>query len=287
MLSLSLSLYLPLYFRTCDLPAVTVRRFWIHHVETCVDVITPNVWAQLCRTVGGRYSLFHSLFISLSIFVLSGASFNKHFQQDSTATLRKAANHSKSEAANISTPVPVPVPVPSLRSFVRLHLRSRSRSVPVPFTVLIPVPAPAPVPVSFPAPDSDSVLDPVRPFQSLESGYSLGAMPVYRHQALRTELSGARKRHPLSAEMMSHAERKCLLASTTLVGFLALLRLFSTLPNSVLVPLPVPILVPVHISVLTLVCLCVCVCVCVCVFIKLHITTQSGPVILVILCHSH
>ena len=31
---------------------------------------------------------------------------------------------------------------------------------------------------------------------------------------------------------------------------------------------------------------CVCVCVCVCVFIKLHITTQSGPVILVILCHS-
>ena len=27
--------------------------------------------------------------------------------------------------------------------------------------------------------------------------------------------------------------------------------------------------------------------VCVFVFIKLHITTQSGPVILVILCHSH
>ena len=33
--------------------------------------------------------------------------------------------------------------------------------------------------------------------------------------------------------------------------------------------------------------MCVCVCVCVCVFIKLHITAQSGPVILVILCHSH
>ena len=32
---------------------------------------------------------------------------------------------------------------------------------------------------------------------------------------------------------------------------------------------------------------CVCVCVCVCVFIKLHITAQSGPVILVILCRSH
>ena len=30
-----------------------------------------------------------------------------------------------------------------------------------------------------------------------------------------------------------------------------------------------------------------CVCVCVCVLIKLHITAQSGPVILVILCHSH
>ena len=30
-------------------------------------------------------------------------------------------------------------------------------------------------------------------------------------------------------------------------------------------------------------CVC-CVCACVCVFIKLHITTQSGPVILVILC---
>ena len=27
--------------------------------------------------------------------------------------------------------------------------------------------------------------------------------------------------------------------------------------------------------------------VCVCVFIKLHITAQSGPVIVVILCHSH
>ena len=34
-------------------------------------------------------------------------------------------------------------------------------------------------------------------------------------------------------------------------------------------------------------CVCVCVCVCACVFIKLHITAQSGPLILVILCHSH
>ena len=34
-------------------------------------------------------------------------------------------------------------------------------------------------------------------------------------------------------------------------------------------------------------CVCVCVCLCVSVFIKLHITAQSDPVILVILCHSH
>ena len=35
-------------------------------------------------------------------------------------------------------------------------------------------------------------------------------------------------------------------------------------------------------------CVRVCIyCVCVCVFIKLHITAQSGPVILVILCHSY
>ena len=35
------------------------------------------------------------------------------------------------------------------------------------------------------------------------------------------------------------------------------------------------------------VCMYVCMYVCMSVFIKLHITTQSGPVILVILCHSH
>ena len=36
----------------------------------------------------------------------------------------------------------------------------------------------------------------------------------------------------------------------------------------------------------TVIILYVCV-VCVYIFIKLHITAQSGPVILVILCHSH
>ena len=35
------------------------------------------------------------------------------------------------------------------------------------------------------------------------------------------------------------------------------------------------------------VCMYICMYVCMYVFIKLHITTQSGPVILVILCHSH
>ena len=37
------------------------------------------------------------------------------------------------------------------------------------------------------------------------------------------------------------------------------------------------------------VCMYVCmyVCIYVCIFIKLHITAQSGPVILVVLCHSH
>ena len=33
--------------------------------------------------------------------------------------------------------------------------------------------------------------------------------------------------------------------------------------------------------------LMVCMCVRLCVFIKLHITAQSSPVILVIMCHSH
>ena len=46
-------------------------------------------------------------------------------------------------------------------------------------------------------------------------------------------------------------------------------------------------LVSVHTVYSKCVCTCVCVCVCVCVFIKLHITAQSGLVILVILCHSH
>ena len=63
------------------------------------------------------------------------------------------------------------------------------------------------------------------------------------------------------------------------VRFLALLCLSPALPDPVLVPFPTCI---AFVSAYY-----VCVCVCVCVFIKLHITAQSGPVILVILCHSH
>ena len=39
--------------------------------------------------------------------------------------------------------------------------------------------------------------------------------------------------------------------------------------------------------ILVILCHSQCMYVCMYVFIKLHITTQSGPVILVILCHSH
>ena len=43
----------------------------------------------------------------------------------------------------------------------------------------------------------------------------------------------------------------------------------------------------VYLCVCMCVYMCVYVCVCVYIFIKLYITAQSGPVILVILCHSH
>ena len=70
----------------------------------------------------------------------------------------------------------------------RPHDHSRPRSHPGPRYHLVPAP------------------DPVRSFPSLGPGYPLGTMRVYRHRALRTELSGARKHHPLSAEMVTRAE---------------------------------------------------------------------------------
>ena len=104
-----------------------------------------------------------------------------------------------------SRPVPAPVPVPVLRSFVHFHPRSRSRSVPVPMTVHVPVT------VSVPTPDSNPAPDPVRSFLPLGSGYPPGTMRLYRRRALRMGPSGARKRHPLSAKMVTRAEWECLL----------------------------------------------------------------------------
>ena len=97
-------------------------------------------------------------------------------------------------------PVPAPVPVPVLRSFVRFHPRSRARSVPVPLTVHVPVT------VSVPTPDFNPAPDPVRSFLLLGSGYPPDTMRLYRRRALRMGPSGARKRHPLSAEMVTRAE---------------------------------------------------------------------------------
>ena len=91
----------------------------------------------------------------------------------------------------VSTLVPVPVPV--LLSFARLHPRPRP----------VPVPVPAPVPLSVPT--SDLVCS----FPSLGSGYPLGTMHVYRPWALRTELSGVRKRHSLSVDIMTRVDWKC------------------------------------------------------------------------------
>ena len=88
------------------------------------------------------------------------------------------------------------VPVLILHSFVSLHRRSRSRSVPFPIIVLVLYSAPEPILVSVS----------VCVFPSLAPGYPLGSMCVYTHRALRTELSGARKRHPLHAEIMTGAE---------------------------------------------------------------------------------
>ena len=132
--------------------------------------------------------------------------------------------------------------VPILRSLVSLHPRCRSRSVPFPINVHVPVPAPGPVPVFVSVPVSCPAPEPVRLVPDLAPGYPLGLMCVYRPRALRMELSGARKRHPWSAEMMTCAERKELIASTRLVWFLALVRLSCAYPDPVLVPVPIFIL---------------------------------------------
>ena len=129
----------------------------------------------------------------------------------------------------VSTPVPdpdqFPSPLPLLfPPCVRL-LVSTPVPVPAPSTFSFPIPTPfpsaPPAPRLRPRPRPRSLL--LVPRTRLPPQYKC----MYRHQALRTEMSGARKRNY------------------------------------------------------------VCVCLCVYVYLlKLHITAQSGPVILVILCHS-
>ena len=110
----------------------------------------------------------------------------------------------------LSFPSPLPSQFPScVRPMISVPAPSLFRSYApsfAPAPIPVPVPAPKPVPVSVPAPDSDPAPDLVRSFPSLGHGYPFGAMRVYRNQALRTELSGPRKRYPLSSEMMTRAE---------------------------------------------------------------------------------
>ena len=105
---------------------------------------------------------------------------------------------------SILVPVPVAAPSPLPSPFHLAFLRSP------PPTFLSPL-RPRPVPDPVPAPDSDLALGPVCSFPSLGPGCFLGTMRVYRHRALRTELSGARKPRTLSANMMTLAEWKRLL----------------------------------------------------------------------------
>ena len=112
-----------------------------------------------------------------------------------------------------SLPPPFPFPLrprPHDRSHPRHRLRSHPRlqSRPRPRS-LLPAPRtrfPPPVTVSVPTPDSNPAPDPVRSFLPLGPGYPPGTMRLYRRRALRIGLSGARKRHSLSAEMVTRAE---------------------------------------------------------------------------------
>ena len=111
-----------------------------------------------------------------------------------------------------SLPSPFPSPFPS---DVRLWVPT---PVPVPAPSPLPSPSPFPLrprphersrpryPVSVPTPNSNPAPDPVRSFLPLGSGYPPGTMRLYRRRALRMGPSGARKRHPLSAEMATRAE---------------------------------------------------------------------------------
>ena len=94
--------------------------------------------------------------------------------------------------------VPSPNAAPIFCSSLGFHPcpPSRSRSVPVHVTVYVPDRTPDPAPVSVPNPD------PVRSFPSVGPIYPLDTTRVYRYQASRTELSGARERRPPSVDMV-------------------------------------------------------------------------------------
>ena len=108
--------------------------------------------------------------------------------------------------------LPYPVLVSRSRSHLALfrcpppRLSFPPRLLPHQHHVPVPDPDPDPVPVSVSAPESYPAPDLVRVFPSHAPSYPFGSMCVYRHRALRTELSGARKHHPLSAEIMTRTE---------------------------------------------------------------------------------
>ena len=116
-----------------------------------------------------------------------------------------------------------------------------------------PVPVPVPVPAPFLLPS---------PFTSCVSSFPLRFRPHY--------LSRPRSRPQLRFRLRSRPRLRSHPRTRSLLPALQtpLHRRYDALERS-----------PVFV--------CMCVCVCVCIFIKLHITAQSGPVILVILCHSH
>ena len=108
----------------------------------------------------------------------------------------------------------LPSPFPSSSPFPSPLLLSS----PFPSCVRPRVSIPVPVPVHAPSPLSSPFLlafipatDPVCSLPSLGSGFHLCMMRVYRDLALRTELPGARKHHPLSAELVTRSEQRYLL----------------------------------------------------------------------------
>ena len=99
----------------------------------------------------------------------------------------------------VHVPVPAPSSLPSSFPFCAPSFTSTLASRSSSHSVAVPIPAPDSVPISNPAPKSGPAPDPVRSFPSLGPGYPLGAMHVYRHQALGMDLSDALKRYSLSA----------------------------------------------------------------------------------------